>query len=421
MNHQLPSSNSLPPDTKNTSSEKFGVSAQTELFTNLKQVKFSGQLILTNAEGNKWTVYLHSGHVFYANGGTHTVKRWYRNLATFLPEQISDLAKWETEATEAGQISAEESNLCWQYQLLCSWVQQKKITREQATKIVWSTLVETWFDATQSRQTSYELKQLPSPSRGIILLDGNRIVAEVERQRLAWQKAQVGNLNLDQAPVIKQPEQMQQSTSATVFQMLSNLLDGQKSLRDLAIDMKRKPLTVTCFLLPYIQSGLVELINVPDSPAPVLSTFAAAVEQPLIACVDDSPLISNSMETFLTNLGYRFTGINDPLRAFSVLLALKPDLIFLDLVMPNTNGYEVCEKLRRIPHFRNTPIVILTGNDGVIDRMKARMVGASGFLSKNKVNAAAVTEVLNKHLRHCTLSQLRQGESSGLVNSKNAA
>ncbi|MGL6343891.1 MAG: response regulator, partial [Waterburya sp.] len=105
----------------------------------------------------------------------------------------------------------------------------------------------------------------------------------------------------------------------------------------------------------------------------------------------------------------------------SVLLALKPDLIFLDLMMPNTNGYEVCEKLRRISHFRNTPIVILTGNDGVIDRLKAKMVGASGFLSKNRVDAAAVTEVLNKHLRHCTLSQLKLGASSGLASSENAA
>ncbi|MGL5074404.1 MAG: response regulator [Waterburya sp.] len=421
MNHQLPSSNSLPPDNKNTLNKEFSVSAQTELFTNLKQVKFSGQLILTNPRGNKWTVYLHSGHVFYANGGIHAVKRWYRNLTAFLPEQISDIANWETEANAANEISLEDGNRCWQYQLLCSWVQQKKITREQATKIVWSTLIETWFDATQSQQTNYELKQLPSSSKGIILLDGNRIITEVERRRIAWQKAQVDNLNLNQAPVISQLEQMQQSTSATVFQMLSNLLDGQKTLRDLGIQMERKPLTVTCFLLPYIQSGLVELINVPDLPAPVLATSTTAIEQPLIACVDDSPLICNSMEKFLTDKGYRFTGINDPLRAFSVLLALKPDLIFLDLMMPNTNGYEVCEKLRRISHFRNTPIVILTGNDGVIDRLKAKMVGASGFLSKNRVDAAAVTEVLNKHLRHCTLSQLKLGASSGLASSENAA
>ena len=416
MNHQLLTSNSrsisnIPPG------NEFSVSVQTELFNNLKQVKFSGQLMLTNPQGSKWTVYLHLGHIFYASGGTHSVRRWYRNLTTFLPEETANIATWEA---EAGETVVDGSNRCWQYQLLCSWVKQGKITREQATKIIWSNLIETWFDATQSKQATYELKQLPSSSQGITLLDGSRVVAEVERQRLAWEKARIDNFNLNQAPVIRQLEQMQQSTSATVFQMLGNLLDGQKNLRDLGIEMKRKPITVASFLLPYIQSGLVELVNVPDLPAPVLAASTTTVEQPLIACVDDSPLICQSMEKFLTAKGYRFTGINDPLRAFSVLLALKPDLIFLDLVMPNTNGYEVCEKLRRISHFRNTPIVILTGNDGVIDRMKARMVGASGFLSKTKVNAGVVVEVLNKHLRHCTLSQLQISDSN-LVSTSKAA
>ena len=413
MNHQLSDSN-LRSIGNNSSTKEFTPSIQTELFTNLKEVKFSGKLVLTNPQGIESTIYLHSGHVFYSNGGTHTVRQWYRNLATFLPE--ADLATWEASATE---FAPEDSNRCWQYQLLCSWVEQGKITRQQATQIIWSTLVETWFDATQTK-VAYQLKQTPSLSKGIVLLDGSRIVTEVERQRLAWQKAQADNLNLNRAPVIKQSEQMQQSTSATVFQMLTQLLDGQKTLRDLGVEMKRKPLTVASFLYPYIQSGLVELVNVPDLPTPVLGAATPVVEKPLIACVDDSPLICQSLGKFLTAKGYRFTGINEPLRAFSVLLALKPDLIFLDLVMPNTNGYEVCEKLRKISHFRNTPIVILTGNDGVIDRMKARMVGASGFLSKTKVDAEVVVKVLDKHLRHCTLSQLKLGESNLVGNSKAA-
>lgn len=411
---QLPGSNaqSIP---NSSSGEEFNTSAQAELFTNLKQVKFSGQLILTNTQGTKWTLYLHSGHIFYASGGTHAVKRWYRTLATFLPEDTANITVWEA---EAGEIAVDGSNRCWEYELLCTWVKQGKVTREQATKIIWSILVEVWFDATQDKQVAYELKQLPSPSQGIILLDGGRITAEVERQRLLWQKAQADSINLNYAPVIRQIEQMQQSTSPTVFKMLSDLLDGQKSIRDLGIEMERKPLTVTCFLLPYIQSGLVELTNVPDLPTPVSAVSCNILEKPLIACVDDSPLICNSMEKFLTAQGYRFTGINDPLRAFSVLLALKPDLIFLDLMMPNTNGYEVCEKLRRISYFRNTPIVILTGNDSVIDRMKAKMVGASGFLSKSKVDAGAVVEVLNKHLRHCTLSQLKLNDSNAMASGR---
>jgi chemotaxis family two-component system response regulator PixG len=103
------------------------------------------------------------------------------------------------------------------------------------------------------------------------------------------------------------------------------------------------------------------------------------------------------MEALLTAAGYQFVGIDDGLRAFAVLLSRKPDLIFLDLVMPNTNGYEICSKLRSLPAFRKTPILILTGNDGIVDRVRAKLVGASDFLSK-PVDAGTVLAVIRKHL-----------------------
>ena len=414
------SSKKLPGGINNQTMKEFDQSAQAELFSNLKQVRFSGQLVLKEPKGDSWTVYVHLGYVLYATGGIHPVKRWYRNLRIFLPEHTGEISQWESEISGT---AVGEYNRCWQYELLCSWVKQGKITREQATKIVWANLLEVWFDLTQKPDVTYELIQAQSSSEGIVLLDGNRLVAEVARKKAAWDKARLSDYSPNQAPIIRDIEQLQERTSPTVFQMLSQMINGQKTLRDMALEMKRELPTVINFLLPYVQSGLVELDDIPDQPAPLLAASATSndVHKPLIACVDDSPLISQSLEKFLSKAGYRFVGINDPLRAFSVLLALKPDLIFLDLMMPNTNGYEVCEKLRRIPLFRNTPIVILTGNDGVIDRVRTKMVGATDFLSKAKVDGGAVLDVLEKHLRHCTLSQLHMSQSSGNSNGQRIA
>jgi chemotaxis family two-component system response regulator PixG len=83
------------------------------------------------------------------------------------------------------------------------------------------------------------------------------------------------------------------------------------------------------------------------------------------------------------------------------MLARKPDVIFLDLVMPNTNGYEICAQLRKLSFFRNTPILILTGNDGIVDRVRAKLVGASDFLNK-PVDAGIVLSVIRKHLEQGT-------------------
>ncbi|MEO0869229.1 MAG: response regulator, partial [Cyanobacteria bacterium J06642_11] len=70
------------------------------------------------------------------------------------------------------------------------------------------------------------------------------------------------------------------------------------------------------------------------------------------------------------------------------------------LVMPIANGYEVCAQIRRISAFKNTPVIIVTANDGLADRVRAKVVGASGFMSK-PINEKRVLKVLKK----CTQSR----------------
>jgi chemotaxis family two-component system response regulator PixG len=93
------------------------------------------------------------------------------------------------------------------------------------------------------------------------------------------------------------------------------------------------------------------------------------------------------------------------MRAIATLLNRKPHIIFLDLVMPNTNGYEICTQLRKVSAFRDTPIIILTGNDGIIDRVRAKVVGASDFMGK-PVDAEKVLAITNKYLKHLKNSSL---------------
>jgi chemotaxis family two-component system response regulator PixG len=235
------------------------------------------------------------------------------------------------------------------------------------------------------------------------LIDVQDAIAEVQQLWQKWQDAQLATYSPNSALLIKQPEELQKRTSTQVYHTLSQLLNGQYTLRDLALQMKRDVVQVTRSLLPYIHLGMIEVITIPDLPAPVSPTVPktpttpAKPTGPLVACVDDSPLVCQTMEALLVAAGYQFVGVNDGLRAFSTLLARKPEVIFLDLVMPNTNGYEICGKLRKLDCFRNTPIVILTGNDGIVDRVRAKLVGASAFLSK-PIDAGTVLSEIRKHV-----------------------
>ena len=130
---------------------------------------------------------------------------------------------------------------------------------------------------------------------------------------------------------------------------------------------------------------------------PAASKAIIDVSRPLIACVDDSPTICCSLEEILTHQGYRFVGIQESLTAILNLIKSKPDFIFLDLLMPKVNGYEICSQIRKTPSLKDVPVVILTGKDGIVDRMRAKLVGATDFLGK-PVESEKVLNMLHKYL-----------------------
>jgi two-component system, chemotaxis family, response regulator PixG len=118
---------------------------------------------------------------------------------------------------------------------------------------------------------------------------------------------------------------------------------------------------------------------------------------PSIACIDDSFLFYQSLENILTEHGYRCYGVQDPLKIMPSLIRNKPDLILLDLLMPITNGYEVCEEIRKTPSLKHIPVVILTSKDGLIDRMRSKQVGANDFLGK-PIESISILKTIEKHL-----------------------
>jgi|GEM_PF-3427623 len=121
------------------------------------------------------------------------------------------------------------------------------------------------------------------------------------------------------------------------------------------------------------------------------------VHKPTIVHIDDSPVEGKLMATILADLNCNFTQVNNAMTAVAALLKIKPDLVFLDLNMPIVNGYEICAQVRRVEAFKDIPIVILTANDGLVDRVRAKMVGATDFMSK-PIEREKVSQIITKYL-----------------------
>ena len=116
-----------------------------------------------------------------------------------------------------------------------------------------------------------------------------------------------------------------------------------------------------------------------------------------IFCVDDSPTVFNAIKSFLDEQIFSVIGVTDPLKALMEILRTKPDIILLDVTMPNIDGYELCSLLRKHSYFKNTPVIMVTGKTGLIDRAKAKIVRASGYLTK-PFNQGDLLKIIFQHI-----------------------
>jgi twitching motility two-component system response regulator PilG len=101
-----------------------------------------------------------------------------------------------------------------------------------------------------------------------------------------------------------------------------------------------------------------------------------------VLVVDDSATIRRSAETMLANEGYNVVTAENGFEALSKITRHRPDLIFVDIMMPRLDGYQTCAIIKNNNDFRQTPVVMLTSKDGLFDKARGRVVGSDQYLTK---------------------------------------
>lgn len=113
-----------------------------------------------------------------------------------------------------------------------------------------------------------------------------------------------------------------------------------------------------------------------------------------ILLVDDDLLTLEALQRLLERAGHRVFPFQTGGEALDWLSAHTPDAIILDIVMPRLSGYDVCRRLRRLPHVRRAPVVFLTSKDRSADMAEARDAGSDLFVTK-PVLAARLLKLLS--------------------------
>lgn len=386
---------------------------------NCASQQFTGQLDfnITHPQQQQWKLFFSVGSLIGCSSEVHPVRRWYRQLSLHCPSLAANSVIQEGEPIQYQD-----------YESLSKQVKQGQVPLGQMAAIVEGHTSEVIFDIIQAGEQqnyhsglylSYRVIPQDSIDLSWVVVRAERVWQQVFQDWQAWQQAGLADISPNLAPKILQAEQLRQQTSPSAYRNLTTLADGTQTLRDLAVKLKQNILPLTHSIAPYIRKNLIGLIEVDDLKIPILSrkpvepqsqqnsrislqTFSATSSSSksagaVIAYIDDSRIDSQMMGYILEEAGYRFVSIQDSVQALVVLLENKPDLIFLDLVMPVANGYEICSQIRRVSVFQDIPVIILTGNDGIVDRVRAKMVGASGFLPK-PITQQKVLSTLQRYL-----------------------
>lgn len=101
-----------------------------------------------------------------------------------------------------------------------------------------------------------------------------------------------------------------------------------------------------------------------------------------VMVIDDSKTIRRTAETLLKKEGCQVVTATDGFEALAKIADEKPDIIFVDIMMPRLDGYQTCALIKNNQVFKNTPVVMLSSKDGLFDRARGRIVGSDQYLTK---------------------------------------
>ncbi|HZU02714.1 MAG TPA: response regulator [Ktedonobacteraceae bacterium] len=118
---------------------------------------------------------------------------------------------------------------------------------------------------------------------------------------------------------------------------------------------------------------------------------------PTVLVVDDSPTVRKIVQMTLQREHIRVITAADGLSALTSVADNMPALILLDIQLPRMDGYHICQIIRKNLQFRQIPIIMLSGKDGLFDKMRGRLAGSTEYLTK-PFDSAELVRTVKKHL-----------------------
>lgn len=115
-----------------------------------------------------------------------------------------------------------------------------------------------------------------------------------------------------------------------------------------------------------------------------------------VLVVDDSLVVQSTMVRKIKEYGHQVDVASSGTDALAMLLSTPYKLVFLDVMMPGMDGFEVCKRIKRSAEYRNSAVYLLTSKDGIFDKVRGSLAGCNGYLVK-PLESSQLKSVLTTH------------------------
>jgi twitching motility two-component system response regulator PilG len=326
--------------------------------------------------GQYWLVFFVGGKIVYAaDRHSSSLIRLRDYLYSHRAEKAIDILQSASLAT----INEPEYAYLW---LL---LEKRAILPERGRAIIESAVEEIVFDLLGLRRGTFIFESGDAIAPQLTALDVNPLLSKTMRQLQQWKQFHPYIQSPHQVLIVNNEDKLKSALPAQAYESIARWADGKTSLRQLSRFLKRDLLTLSKGIYPYAERGWIHLIDPVANRKQKASSSSSPQNSdraPQIVCIDDDLSISKKVEYILVERGYRAIAIANPIEALGKVFQLAPDIILCDITMPQLEGLEICAMLRRSSKFRQTPIIMLTGKENFTDRVRARMAGATDYLTK---------------------------------------
>ncbi|MGF1478056.1 MAG: response regulator [Cyanophyceae cyanobacterium] len=377
------------------------------LLKNLSGRQFCG-CITGESKALTWRLYFHQGKISYATNSIAPFERVKRYLYSLSNQNLRLVSVVSTLQTHGHSTDL----------LVICWLLERGLVRPEIAKVLVREMARETLESLLLSPIAPDIHYSDARCPFDYQIEFSSLLAECQARLQQWTALLPTIESPFQRPFLVHPQSL---ASDRRLQRLRKVLTGF-SFRQLAVLLKQDECLIAQRMQPLIAQKLIGL-KAPQPPfdrlpslatllqggagsptphqeqaAPVVQCSSADQQkQWQIVCIDDSPAAIRQIEEFLQELELSLIKFSEPVKALLEISKLQPDLILLDVGMPNIDGYSLCSLLRKNSLLKTTPIVMVTGYQGLINQTKADFVGATDYLTKPFTQSELVAVVL-KHI-----------------------